>query len=111
MSVVTVKQRDTAQVFTDSLTQDGLALDLTDATVLFLLRHEDTGEEFSDDAVIEGDPQNGDVSFGPGVLPTTPGVWKQEWEVTLVDDTVLTFPNDGYNDVIIRPDLNPPVET
>ena len=103
MADLTVKQGDTAVVFTDSLTIDGVASDLTGATVLFLLKKDNT--EFSVSATIVN-AALGQVSYGPGVLPLVSGRWKQEWEVTYASGNVLTFPSAGYNYLTIQKDLN-----
>lgn len=35
----------------------------------------------------------------------TPGHYLAEWEVTFVDDSVVTFPNAGYVHILITPQL------
>lgn len=102
---ITIKQHDTKGKFTDVLKLDGSAVDLTDCTVKFLMKK--TGLAISRAAVITGpDPTAGNVEYQP-----TPddvavkGDFKQEWEVTFPDDSVLTFPNDDYNQIHILADL------
>ena len=101
-----IKAYDTAITFTDTLTVNGVASDLTDAAVLFILKASD-GTVFSDAASLASDPTTGGVSYQPGTgFPTAAGSYKQEWEVTYLDTTKLTFPSDGYNKVTIIEDLN-----
>lgn len=100
----TVKAYDTAVVFTGTLKTDDTPIDLTGATVKFLLKR--SGTEFGDTATIVS-ATSGTVSYSPGpTFPKTPGRWQQEWEVTFSDDSILTFPSDGYNFVTILRDLN-----
>jgi hypothetical protein len=102
---VSIKRNDTGVSFTDTLTVNGAAVDLTGATVLFLMRLRDGKTVFSQTATIV-DAGAGQVAYGPGALPTTPGLYEQEWQVTLAGGNILTFPSDGYNTVDVLDDLN-----
>jgi len=101
-----IKSFDTAIVFSDTLTIDGVAADLSSTTVLFILKAADD-TVFSAAATVDADPTTGAVTYVPSAgFPTTAGSYKQEWEVTFLDTTKLTFPSDGYNKVTIIEDLN-----
>lgn len=106
-NTVIVKSGDTAIEFTDTLTQDGVAVDLTGATVLFLLRLRlEPFTAYSLAATIVT-AASGTVKYVPGAgYPTAVGKYEQEWQVTFGDATVLTFPSSGYNTLIIESDLN-----
>lgn len=101
----TIKSGDTLLSFTDTLTVNGSAVDLTNWTVKFLLKRD--GETVhSADATIT-DAATGTVSYSPGAgFPTAPGTYRQEWEGTNAATKILTFPSDSYNSVIIIEDLN-----
>lgn len=99
-----IKSQDTAVTFTDTLTLDGAAVNLTGATVLFLIANESLA--FSGAATVVN-AASGTVRYLPGAgFPTTPGLYQQEWEVTFADASKLTFPSDRYNKVTILEDLN-----
>ena len=106
MATVEIKSGDTAISFDGTLTQNGSAVDLTSATVKFLLKHRTSGTAYVLNAIVI-DAEAGTVRYVPGVgFPTTAGTYNQEWEVTFADTTVLTFPSSGYNALIITDDLN-----
>lgn len=49
----------------------------------------------------------GTVTYTAGVgFLTAIGDYSQEWQVTFPDASVLTFPSNGYNKIIILDDLN-----
>lgn len=103
MSEVTIKRYDTGLVFTDTLINDGVPVDLTGCTVKFIMKKGML--VFSAAAVIVA-PEAGTVSFGPAQLPSEVGSYSQEWEVTFNDQRVLTFPSNTYNTVRVIADLN-----
>lgn len=112
MTKATTKAKDTGQQFTNPagqpLTKDGVIVDLTGATILFLLRLKSSPyTKYSLLAAIDGTATAGNVKYviGSG-YPTTPGSYDQEWEVTLSSGKILTFPNEGYNTLEIEEDLN-----
>lgn len=103
MSTVRVKQHDTKGIFIDVLTLNDIPVDLTGATVRFLMRK----PGFAIDQAAEvTSPSGGGVRYQP--IPADvrePGQYKQEWEVHFLDDRYLTFPNNSYHTVIIQADL------
>lgn len=107
MTTVRIKSGDTALEFTDTLTVDGVADDLTGSTVLFLMKRiRSPGTAYSLSASLVT-AASGTVSYVPGVgFPTDVGSYKQEWQVTYSNGKILTFPNDDYNVIEIVEDLN-----
>lgn len=94
-----IKSGDTAPPFEAVLAVDGVPVDLTGATVLFLMERNRTNV-VSGEAVIGG--EDGEVSYAWQEGDTdTPGIYLAEWEVTFSDNTVRTFPNDGYSRIKI----------
>ena len=92
----------------EPLAVDGVTLDLTGASILFLMKLIDSPyTAYSLAAAIDGTATNGDVIYTLGVgFPTTAGRYKQEWQVTQSGGTIITFPSKGYNIVNIQEDLN-----
>lgn len=86
----------------------GSVVNLTGATIKFLLKMLDSPyTQYSFDAEIDGDPEDGDVLYTRGEgFPTTLGKYKQEWEITQSDGSLLTFPQQGHNILVIEEDLN-----
>lgn len=93
----------------EPLMNDGVVVDLTGATIKFLLKMIDYPYAlYSFTADIDGDPTAGDVVYIPGAgFPITPGQYLQEWEVTQADGSIRTFPQRGHNILVIEEDLNP----
>jgi len=106
MNRIFLKSGDIGIRLTDTLLKDGVPMDLTGATVKFIMKGR-TGAAFVDDALFEESGQGpGEVAYEIGIgFPTTSGVYQQEWEVTLAG-SVLTFPSDSYNEIQILDDLN-----
>jgi len=107
---ISIKQHDTKGKFTDVLKIDGEPVDLTAATVSFMMKK--TGFAFKVPAVITFPDDQGDVTKRGAVeyqpVPenvATKGKFKQEWEAVFNDGSILTFPNNGYNTVNILEDL------
>jgi hypothetical protein len=104
MTTVKIKQHDTKGIFTDTLTVDDVAADLTGCTVRFLMRK--PGLLVAQAATIVPPGTNGNVSYQPvdsDVNET--GKYQQEWEITFGDGRTLTFPNGEYNIVLIEDDI------
>ena len=101
-----IKSQDTAITFSDTLRVDGTPVDLTGATVLFLMTTTERGSLFSAAATVVSAAE-GTVNYQPGGgFPTLPGAYLQEWEVTFTNGRRLTFPSAGYNQITIVADLN-----
>lgn len=107
MNAVKIKSNDTAIQFTGELKIDGVTADLTGASVRFLLKLKKSPyTAYSLTATIEN-ASEGSVSYTPATgFPTTVGEYRQEWQVTFADSSILTFPSDSYNTVTILDDLN-----
>jgi hypothetical protein len=105
MTTVKIKSGDTAIEFTSTLQTNGTAVNLTGATVVMLLKLGDAAGTSHSATIVSA--AAGTVKCVPGgSFPTTAGRYLQEWQVTFSDTTILTFPSDGYNFVVILDDLN-----
>lgn len=108
MATDKIKANDTRQQLTGTLELDGAAVNLTGCTILCLLKlNESPYTAYSLSASI--------VSAVAGTVkclattsgfPTVAGTYKQEWQVTFGDATILTFPSNAWNTLIILDDLN-----
>ena len=108
MSTVKIKSGDTAIEFTSTLQTNGTAVNLTGATVVMLLKLiESPFTAYSLTASVVSAAAGTVKSLGTASgFPTVAGSYRQEWQVTFGDTTILTFPSDDYNTVIIQEDLN-----
>ena len=127
MSTVKIKADDTAITFTnpryraagtlsasdpgqaaEPLAVNGVTLNLTGATILFLMKLiASPYTAYSLAASIDGTATAGNVTYtSASGFPTVVGQYKQEWQVTQSGGTILTFPSGGYNIVHILDDLN-----
>jgi uncharacterized protein YfaS (alpha-2-macroglobulin family) len=100
-----LKVGDTAPVLQATLSDNsGTAVDLTGAEVQFrLLEPRGKTVKLSASATIHDAP-NGVVRYSWGTDDTDEaGRYRAEFEVTYADDSVETFPNDGYHDVVLTP--------
>lgn len=106
----TIMAGDTAREFSDTLTLNSLPVDLTGASVLFVLVNQATGAVSYAAATIGDDPTTGDVSYAPTeAMLETPGRYRQEWHVELANGKTLTLPTrggtTGSNWVLIHPKI------
>src|ERR1700729_258239 len=103
-----IRAGDTVPVVTDTiLDQNGLALNLTGATVTFRLRSLQsaapvtlTGTASVTNATL------GTVQYAWAAADTaTSGLYMAEWQVALPGGGTYTFPNDGYRTIAIEQPL------
>lgn len=81
------------------------AIDLTGAMVSFILKNP-SGSILIKAAATITDAATGQVEYQPTAdNMANAGTFSQEWEIVFSDDSILTVPNDGYNEVQIIPDL------
>lgn len=102
MSTIRFKRNDVGRVF-----EDTLGIDLTGATVVFVMKDIDSGDVYRLDAVVDAGT-NGDVNvtISPGeTIPQVVGTYNAEWEITFNDGTVLTVPEGSYHTVEVVADL------
>jgi hypothetical protein len=104
--VLHVKRNDTTPVV-GTITKNGVAQSLAGATVRFLMWQ---GNSLKVDGTATPDPDQvtnkGKVVYSPAVDDfDTADEYHQEWEVTFVSGVRTTFPEVGYNTVIVEPDL------
>jgi hypothetical protein len=107
---ISIKAHDTKGKFVDTLKIDGEPVDLSGSTVSWLIKKAPIAWKrpavitYPDDQA--DDTKRGAVEYQP--IPEdveTKGKFKQEWEVVFNDGKILTFPNDGYNNLNILEDL------
>lgn len=104
--IINIKRGDTKGIFVDTLKVDGVAVDLTGATVRFLMRRTSKPAKSVNQAAAITSPTTGDVQYQPVAQDIdTEGAYEQEWEVTFQSGKILTFPNGDFNTVNIRRDL------
>jgi len=105
--VTKVKRGDVGVIFADTLTEDDEAVNLTGATVTFILRLRGGTVPVTGTATIV-DATGGTVSYATvaGNLDVA-GLYNQEWEVTYGNGDKFTYPSDTWNPVRIVGDLNP----
>lgn len=106
MAKVVIKRNDTRTAIRATLLgPDRNPVDLTDATVRFLMADHKGTLKVNRDVWIQNAP-GGEVwvVFEPGETDTV-GLYRAEFEVTFSDGRVETYPNDRYFFVQIVPDL------
>ena len=100
-----MKRGDLLPIAFSTLSDSTGAVDLTGASVQFIMRARDGTMKVNAAATID-DAAAGLVSYVWTLGDTdTPGVYPQEWEVTFPDGKIATFPNAGYNYVTVARDL------
>jgi hypothetical protein len=108
MKTVLIKRGDTKGKFIDTLTLDGVPINLTGCTVKFLLRRRGRDKEqltINQVAVITDQPE-GKVEYQPVAADVeVEGLYDHEWQVTFPSAEILTVPNSGFNTVEILRDL------
>lgn len=81
-------------------------IDVTGATIVFVMKNIATGEVFRIDATIVDGPSGRIMVTLTGTDYTTEGAtFNAEWEITFADSTVLTVPEGFYHTVEVVPDL------
>jgi hypothetical protein len=105
MSTLYIKRNDHNRDVTDTLTKDGVAIDVTGATVLFKMRNRETGVPMSKAGSVVSGPA-GTVKVTLTTTETaTCGVFDVEWEVTFAAGGVLSVPDNGFHTLEIVEDL------
>lgn len=101
------KQADTAIICLDTLTySDGTAVNLTGATVKFVMRQRSANAPTTNLAASIVSAAAGTVSYTLTAQDTaTAGLYAQTWVVTFSGGLVETFPTVGYNTVEIQENL------
>lgn len=104
----TIRQHDHGEAMTSTLLDaDGAAVDLTGASVALCVAPAAGGARIVDDAAAEvTDAAAGKVSYTWKAADTeAPGTFFAQWKVTFADESVQSFPNDGFMAVRITPDI------
>lgn len=82
------------------------AVDVTGASVRFIMKNLSTGNIVADGAGTIVDGVNGIVKYSWVAGDTnTPGDHDAEFEITYADTKVETFPNSGYIRVVVNEEL------
>lgn len=107
MSTFYIKKGDTSPSLRATLTDgSGSIVRVSGAEVRFHMSSVDSLDVKVDAAATIIDGENGVVEYAWSAADTdTTGRFYAEFEVTYIDSTVETFPNDGYFLVSIRGDL------
>ena len=101
-----IKQNDTAPSLSVTLAQDGVAVDLTDAAISFHMRDDASGEALVNGTAVVTGATLGTVRYDWLASDTAlAGCFPAEFEVTLSDGKVESFPNDNNLTIIITEDL------
>jgi len=106
MTPLTIKRNDTARKIEATLYFNNAALDLTDVTVVLVIRlkNQTTGAVRRDVTMV--DASTGKVEYQLVAEDTaTSGEYYLEFEVTFLDNTVLSIPNASYYELIVQSDL------
>lgn len=108
-TIVKIKQRDTARIFTAGLLLGTTVFDLTNAASVQLEFRESPVETFAKvtrDAEIVGLRTAGNVRYVPVLADVnTPGTFYLTWVVTQYDGTEIRFPTEDYIVLIVDPTL------
>lgn len=100
----TRKRNDTSALEVQLKDENG-PVDLTGATVKFLMRELDGTVKVDSSATITDAP-DGKVKYAWSSADVdTAADYEAEWEVTFSDSSISTFPSDGYMDIIILEDV------
>jgi hypothetical protein len=108
LSTIRLKRGDVGVRFTDTLTANLEPINLTGATVLFLLRPLGASEPnvIGEATIIDADGGEVEYVSVEGDLEDS-GLCRQEWEITYETGDVFTVPSESHNVVRIVGDLNP----
>lgn len=105
MAELFCKRNDLARRIEDTLTLDGIAINLADATVKFLLHNTALQTLLEGPATII-DAAAGKVAFSFSETQTSvEGIYLFEWEITFLNGRKLTVPDDSYHTLTIIKDL------
>jgi hypothetical protein len=109
----TIKQGSTSPVFNTAILDSyGNRLDLTGATVMFVMRLLSGLNPTTNAAATILDAPAGMVSYPFTTSDTSgPGLYMAEFVVTLPGGAVYTYPNDGYLEISIEVNMSAPAGT
>lgn len=98
----TYKTGDTKVRFGATLSAD--VLDMTGATVRFIMKHK-AGTKTIEGAAVNDEGSHVYFLF-TGTDLDTKGTYKAEWEVTFPSGAIQTFPDDDYHEIKVIDDLD-----
>lgn len=103
--MVTIKQHDTGRQWTDTLTINGVPINVTGCTIALLIRRKVSPAVVRRSAVVVSGAA-GTVSYQPvSDDVANAGVFYLEWEITFPGGAQLSVPSDGYIELTIQSDL------
>lgn len=107
---LTIRQGDTSPALTQAVTDPaGNMLDLTGATVTFVMRELNASAPTVNAAMAISNPTMGIVTYAWSAADTaTAGFFMGEIRCTLADGSTYTYPNDGYLTIEIEENLSTP---
>lgn len=101
-----IKQHDTAPVLAVTLAQDDVIVDLTGAVVMFHMKDQFSGTVLVNGTATVTGATLGTVEYEWQAADTAlAGAYPAEFEATLANGKVETFPNDSNLTIIITEDL------
>jgi YD repeat-containing protein len=104
------KRNDTGPTWTDTIKDvNGNAVNLTGATVKFVMRPQSAVAPTTNAAATIVTPASGTVSYTPTAQDTaTAGIYMVEWHITAAGGGLTTYPTDGYLEASIEEDIITP---
>jgi len=107
VSIFYIKENDTSPALRAVLKDsDGVAVDLTGASVRFHMRNTSNNNVVVDKAATIVTAASGIVAYNWQADDiTVVGQFEIEFEVTFSDGGIQTFPNQGYGTVVVADDL------
>ena len=107
MSTFYIKQNDTTPAIRATLQNgSGNAVDLASTTVRFHMREIGSSTTKVDASATVINANTGIVQYDWDAADTdTIGTFQAEFEVTYSDDSIETFPNNGYIPIVITDDI------
>jgi hypothetical protein len=107
---LTIRQGDTTPAFTQTITdQNGNAVNLTSATVTFVMRQLSSSTPTVNAAMVITDATAGQVQYNWSTVDTaTPGVYMAEIHCVLSGGGSYTYPNEGYLEIEVQENLSNP---
>ena len=104
MSIAIIKQNDTARYIADTLTLDGTAIDLTDCSVVLVIRLPDGTVKRRNAEIVA--LATGQVRYHFVEEDVAQyGTMQLEWEITFDSEDVLTVPGASYMQIKVVPEL------
>lgn len=103
---IKIKRNDKGRILTDTLLMNDVPINLSSATVVFVMKDQNSGAFIRVNADIDANPVTGKVSVTLELAQTSVAAhWQFEWEITFGTGDVITIPPDTYHILEILEDL------